>query len=131
MSLFHFKECPWLFWGFSWRLVGLLGFLCTIRFPECGPKFRFRMCLEDPNLLKLRSPDSSCTFCLSNKKVFGDNELKCSECYVPLRTSKCRNRFREETGETPLRFPAVFFEDLRFFLQKSAVFCSFLRVPNA
>ena len=36
--------------------------------------------LEDHNLLKLRSLDSSCPFPKATK-VFGDNEPKCSKCY--------------------------------------------------
>ena len=54
--------------------------------------------LEDPNLLKLRSLDSSCSFFLSdNTIVFGNNELKCSKCYdckarIAFNTSKCCSR---------------------------------------
>ena len=38
------------------------------------------LCLENPNLLKLRSPDSSCPICLSDNR-FGENEPKCFNCY--------------------------------------------------
>ena len=37
--------------------------------------------LEDPNLLKLRSLDSSCPFFLSDKSSIWDNLFKCSKCY--------------------------------------------------
>ena len=52
--------------------------------------------LEDRNLLKLRSLDSSFPFFLSDNSI-GENEFECSKCYDrkdkrALRTSRCCNR---------------------------------------
>ena len=49
--------------------------------------------LEDPNLLKLRSLDSSCPFFLSDNSIW-DNECKCSEHY----DRKAKIAFRTSTA---------------------------------
>ena len=60
--------------------------------PVEDPTLKICMCLEDRNLLKLRSLDSSSPLFLSDI-VFGDNGHKCSKCYdrkakIACKTSK-------------------------------------------